>query len=111
MLSCTHRFANFQGSLGDRVVSVAFKTWPGVGKHPENAAGITEAISGLGFHLPNRLLRELVMTLIGSIYLIPCRIILHKPAAGKVLKSINERERREERVENVGPEAGGQAGH
>lgn len=72
---------------------MAFKTWSGVGKHPGNTAGTTEGTSRLGFHLLNQLLRELVMNLIGSIYLIPCRIILHKPSAGKVLKSINERER------------------
>lgn len=93
---------------------MTFKTWAGVGRHPENAAGITEGIGHVGFYLPNRLFRELVMHLIGCIYLIPCRIILHQPVPGRVLKSINERKRereREERVDNVEPEGGGQVEH
>lgn len=85
---------------------MAFKTWSGFGKHPKNAARITEGISHLGFYLPNHSLRELIMNLIGNIYLIPYRIMSHKPVAGKVIKSIKERERR---VEKIKPRAGGQA--
>lgn len=45
----------------------------------------------MGFFLSNRFLRELVINLIGSIYLIPYRIMSLKTAARKVLKSIKER--------------------
>ena len=89
---------------------MVFKTWSCVGKHPENDAGITEGICHLGFCLSNRFLRELVMNLIGSINLIPYRIMSHKLVAGKVLKSANEQER-EEKVENIELRGGGQAGH
>lgn len=89
---------------------MAFKIWSGVGKHPENDAGITEGICHLGFYLSNHFLRELVMNLIGSIYLIPYRIMSHKPVAEKILISINEKER-EEKVENIELRAGRQAGH
>lgn len=64
----------------------------------------------MGFYLPNHFLRELVMNLIGSIYSIPYRIMTHKPVAGKVLKSINEKER-EEKVENRELRPGRQVGH
>lgn len=89
-------------SLGDQAVSVAFKTWSGVGMHPKSTAEITQGISHLGFYLPNRFLGEFVMNVIRSIYLIPYRIVSHKPVAGNILKSINEREReREGSVENT----------
>lgn len=89
---------------------MVFKTWSGVGKHPENDAGIAEGICHLGFCLSNRFLRELVMNLIGSINLIPYRIMSHKLVAGKMLKLVNEQER-EEKVENIELRGGGQAGH
>lgn len=79
---------------------MVFKTWSCVGKHPENDAGIAEGICHLGFCLSNRFLRELVMNLIGSINLIPYRIMSHKLVAGKVLKSVHEQER-EEKVEHI----------
>ena len=50
------------------------------------------------------------MNLIGSIYSIPYRIMTHTPVAGKVLKSINEKER-EEKVENRELRPGRQVGH
>lgn len=50
------------------------------------------------------------MNLIGSINLIPYRIMSHKLVAGKVLKSVNEQER-EEKVEHIELRGGGQAGH
>lgn len=74
---------------------MAFQTWSDVGKHPKHAAGVIEGIGHLEFSFPNLFLRELVMNLIGSIYLIPYMIMSCKPGTGKVIKSINEREERE----------------
>ena len=93
------------------MVSVVFKTWSGVGKHPDNDAGIAEGICHLGFCLSNRFLREHVMNLIGSINLIPYRIMSHKIVSRKGTKISKWAREREEKVENVELRGGGQAGH
>lgn len=62
---------------------MVFKIWFGVGKYFKNVVGIIEGVSYLGFYFFNRFLREFVMNLIESIYLIFYRFMLYKLVVGK----------------------------